>query len=281
MTFLFDLILSYSLGALIDSVPTLLWPPPTSTTYLSPPRSSDTSPLIFHWETTSHPLSVLAHHISWLWSPTMWGANGLVTLVWPISQFHSPSYTVIGSEMSTRFQLVQWESGEGELLEKRNWVWGSGGWAGRAKSEAGGGCHCYAIQSLLGKGWKSFWEKVRTLVTAILLEHLNLGVPETICPWSFPFHEPMPFSTESVWCELLLPVTQRLTWPWSVLVSMVVTSWLLSIWNVAALNWADHTHNIQTRFQRKFENKHVSYNWPLNNKGWNSMGPLTLGFFLF
>ena len=30
MTFLFDLILSYSLGALIDSVPPLLWPPPTS-----------------------------------------------------------------------------------------------------------------------------------------------------------------------------------------------------------------------------------------------------------
>ena len=64
MTFLFDLILSYSLGALIDSVPPLLWPLPTSTTSLSPPRSSDTSPLILHWETMSHPLSVLAHHIS-------------------------------------------------------------------------------------------------------------------------------------------------------------------------------------------------------------------------
>ena len=64
MTLVFDLILSYSFRALIDSVPPLLWPPPTSTISLSPPRSSDTSPLIYHWETISHQLSVLAHHIS-------------------------------------------------------------------------------------------------------------------------------------------------------------------------------------------------------------------------
>ena len=48
------------------------------------------------------------------------------------------------------------------------------------------------------EGLEKFLKKVRTLVTAILLEHLNLGVPETICPWSFLFHEPMSFSTESV-----------------------------------------------------------------------------------
>lgn len=54
MAFLFDLMLHYSLGAPSDSIPPLLWPPPTPTTHpslsRSPPRSSGTSPLIFHWK---------------------------------------------------------------------------------------------------------------------------------------------------------------------------------------------------------------------------------------
>lgn len=178
---------------------------------------------------TSHKLTLVSYHVR--------EAGFVMALVWPINQFHWPSYTVIGSEMSTRFQLVQWESGEGELLEKRNWVWGSGGWAGRGKSEAGGGCHCYAIRACLGRAGKVSGRSQNSGDSNII------GAPESSCTTN---RLPLVFSVS--WANVLFhkvslmwtSVTQRLIWPWSVLVSMVVTRldyWAFEMW----LHWIEQT----------------------------------------